>query len=288
MRFSLHTHSQFCDGKTDMEQVCQRAIDEHFEVIGFSSHAPVPIETFWAMPFERLLAYKQELRRCQQMFGDQLQIYRALEADYMPGLTPAFSEWRRLLDLDYVIGSVHLILNPANGKIMGLDGTPDNYDQGLKEAFNGDIKKAVECYYQRIQEMVINEKPEIIGHLDKVVMNNQGRYFSPDDDWHRELVEQTLQVIKKEGGIIEVNSRGVYRKRYHTWFPCDWIIKRCVEINIPLTISVDAHHADELLSGFDDMAEVIQQAGANHFSCFKDSRWKQIPISAVLGDRKSE
>ena len=282
MRFSLHTHSQFCDGKTDMDQVCQAAIRKGFDVVGFSSHAPVPIETFWAMPFERLTDYLEEVTRCQQKYGNQLQIYKALEADYIPGKTISFEQWRKLAQLDYVIGSVHLILNPENGRIMGLDGTPENYDDGLKKAFGGDIKKAVACYYKQIQEMVRLEKPEIIGHMDKVVMNNQNRYFSPEDDWHQELVKETLQSIQAYGGIVEVNTRGVYRGKYHTWFPNETIIKRCVELNIPLTISVDAHQADDLMACFQEAAEATKEAGAISISCLIDQKWEQIPISKIF------
>jgi len=282
MKFSLHTHSQFCDGKTDMDQVCQAAIDKKINVLGFSSHAPVPIKTFWAMPFERLSDYLDEVNRCQLKYSDQLQIYRSLEADYIPGKTIAFDQWRKLAQLDYVIGSVHLILNPENGKIMGLDGTPQNYDDGLLSAFGGDIKKAVSCYYKQIQDMVRLEKPEIIGHMDKVVMNNQNRYFSPQDAWHQQLIDETLLVIQAHSGIVEVNTRGVYRGKYHTWFPNEAIVKRCVALNIPLTISVDAHQADDLLACFQEAAETLKEAGADSVGCLIDNKWEQIPISAVL------
>lgn len=282
MKFSLHTHSQFCDGKTDMDQVCQAAIDKGFHVLGFSSHAPIPIQTFWAMPFERLSDYLEEVKRCQLAYGDQLQIYRSLEADYIPGKTIAFNQWRMLAQLDYVIGSVHLILNPENGKIMGLDGTPQNYADGLQAAFDGDIQQAVSCYYQQIQDMVRWEKPEIIGHMDKVVMNNQNRYFSPEEPWHQQLIEETLQVIQSHGGIVEVNTRGVYRGKYHSWFPNEAIVKRCIELGIPLTISVDAHQADDLLACFHEATEDVKKAGASSISCLLDNKWEQIPISAVL------
>ncbi len=282
MRFSLHTHSPFCDGKTDMDQVCHAAIDKGLKVLGFSSHAPVPMETFWAMPFERFSDYLAEVKRCQEKYAGNLQVYRALEADYIPGKTISFDQWRQVGDLDYVIGSVHLILNPVNGKIMGLDGTPQNYDEGLQSAFAGDIQQAVECYYKQLQDMVRLERPAIIGHMDKVVMNNQHRYFDPDDAWHMQLVEDTLLVIQSHGGIVEVNTRGVYRGKYATWFPNESIIKRCVDLDIPLTVSVDAHQADDLTACFQEAAEALKNAGASSVSCMVDHKWEQIPILDVL------
>jgi len=38
------------------------------------------------------------------------------------------------------------------------------YDNGLKEIFSGDARKAVTAYYRQIQEMIVTQKPDIVGH----------------------------------------------------------------------------------------------------------------------------
>ena len=65
--FSYHTHSDFCDGKTSVDDVCDKAIELGLKAVGFSSHAPVPFETKWAMKFQNMESYVSELERCKIM-----------------------------------------------------------------------------------------------------------------------------------------------------------------------------------------------------------------------------
>lgn len=285
--FCFHTHSNFCDGKASVEDVCKKAVEMGLEAVGFSSHAPVPFSTAWAMPFSEMNAYVTEVERCKAVFKGQLEVYRALEADFIGvGKSIPFAELRKLGQLDYIIGSVHLVRNPEkDGELWFLDGPSENYDKGIERCFGGDAQMAVEQYYTQIQEMVLTQQPEVIAHMDKVVMNNKRGYFSESDTWYQDILEKTLQVIAACNTIIEVNTRGIYRGKYPTWFPNQKVIKRCVELNIPLTVSVDAHHPDELKFGFDDALQAIKDVGGKMISVFQGDRWKQIDINDVVSDK---
>lgn len=282
--FSFHTHSHFCDGKAHMEDVCKKAAELGLSALGFSSHAPVPFSTKWAMKFEDVLQYRKAIERFRGEYKNHMNIYAALEADYIPlGKSINYDTWRQMLELDYIIGSVHLVMNPEHtDDLWFLDGPSENYEKGINECFKGDVKKAVTQYYYQIQEMVKTQKPDVIAHIDKVIMNNKGRFFSEEDTWYHEVVEQTLQIIAHTGTIIEVNTRGIYRGKYHTFFPSEKIIKRCIELDIPLTVSVDAHHPDELISEFDSAIDVIKQAGGKAVSYFNKGQWEQLPIISVV------
>ncbi|MBS2097727.1 histidinol-phosphatase [Carboxylicivirga linearis] len=281
--FSFHTHSHFCDGKAHMSEVCKKAAELGLSALGFSSHAPVPFSTKWAMKFEDAIEYRKAIAHYKDEYKNQLDIYAALEADYIPlGKSINYDIWRQMLELDYIIGSVHLVMNPEfPDDLWFLDGPSENYEIGINECFGGDVKKAVRQYYHQIQEMVRTQKPDVIAHMDKVIMNNKGRFFREEDKWYQELVEQTLQVIADSNTIIEVNTRGIYRGKYHTFFPNEKIIKRCVELDIPLTISVDAHHPDELKKEFDHAVNVIKDQGGNSILYFNQGQWEQLPIDGV-------
>lgn len=285
--FCFHTHSTFCDGKASVEDVCKSAIRNDLSAVGFSSHAPVPISTSWAMPFSELDAYITEIERCKDVFKGQLEVYRALEADFIgDGKSIPFAELRKLGQLDYIIGSVHLVQNPEQkGCLWFLDGPAENYENGIAECFGGNAQMAVEQYYAQIQEMVLTQQPDVIAHMDKVVMNNKKGFFSEADAWYQEALEKTLQVIAACNTIVEVNTRGIYRGKYATWFPNAQVIRRCVELDIPLTVSVDAHHPDELKCGFDDALQAVKEAGGRMISVFEKDQWKQIDINDVISDR---
>lgn len=282
--FSFHTHSDFCDGKAGIDQVCQSAIEQNLKAVGFSSHAPVAFETAWAMHFHNLESYVGEIDKCKEKYKGQLAVYRSLETDFISHEhSIPFDTYRKLGQLDYIIGSVHLVHNPEEkSKLWFLDGPVENYERGLNECFKGDIRKAVKQYYRQIQEMVLTQKPDVIAHMDKVVMNNKGRFFTESESWYQEVLEETLQVIAKAGVIIEVNTRGIYRRKYHTWFPNEQVVRRCVELDIPLTVSVDAHHPDELTAGFEEAVSMLKNAGCEAVSYFEGNQWKQIPIGDVL------
>lgn len=282
--FSFHTHSDFCDGKASVEDVCRRAIDLGLTALGFSSHAPVPFQTKWAMRFDDILAYTNEVKRCKELFADEIKIYAALEADYIPEAKSVdFNTWRQMADLDYIIGSVHLVANPeCSEELWFLDGPAENFEKGINECFGGDVKKAVAQFYQQIQDMVRIQKPDVIAHMDKVIMNNKGRFFKGNERWYQDLIEEALQVIACHGTIVEVNTRGIYRGKYNTFFPNEKIIKRCVELNIPLTVSVDAHHPDELTAQFEEAVLAVEKMGGKSLAYFIDGSWEQIAISDVL------
>lgn len=282
--FSFHTHSDFCDGKTSMEAVCRRAIELGLSAVGFSSHAPVPFKTKWAMSFDNVMTYSKEVKRCKALFADKIKVYAALEADYIPnGKSISYEAWRQMADLDYIIGSVHLVANPdVSDELWFLDGPSENYEKGINACFGGDVNKAVVQFYQQIQDMVKYQKPDVIAHIDKVVMNNKWRFYTGEEAWYQDLVEETLQVIAQNGTIIEVNTRGVYRGKYHTYFPNEQIIKRCTELGIPLTVSVDAHHPDELTAEFEAAVLAVQKLGGESLAYFNDGKWEQISISNVL------
>ncbi len=287
MYFSYHTHSTFCDGKASVEDVCQSALAAGLKAVGFSSHAPVMFPAQWAMPFERLEAYVEEIERCRNKYAGKLDIYRSLETDFIANdRSIPFDVYRRLAKLDYIIGSVHLVASRDTNELWFLDGPAENYEKGVTNCFSGNIQKAVTAYYKQIQEMVISQNPDVIAHIDKVIMNNKGRYFSGEEQWYKDIVEETLQAVAKSDAIIEVNTRGIYRGKYHTWFPCKEIIQRCVELDIPLTVSVDAHHPDELRAGFDEALQAIFNAGAQVISIFEGGLWKQKALRDVMSKIK--
>jgi len=282
--FSFHTHSTFCDGKATVEEVCTSAIAQGISAVGFSSHAPVSFDTAWAMKFEDLSDYVNEVERCRLKFRNELLVYRSLETDFIAAdKSIPFEEVRKIAKLDYIIGSVHLVYNPnKDNAIWFLDGPPVNYEKGINECFDGDVRLAVMTYFKQIQEMVRTQHPDVIAHMDKVVMNNKGRFFNESEQWYQDVMEETLQVIARHGAIIEINTRGIYRGKYHTWFPNEEVIKQCIDLNIPLTVSVDAHHPDELRAGFEDAIGVMQKLGCQFISVFEGSEWKQKPINDVM------
>lgn len=271
--FSYHTHSTYCDGHFPPEDFVLRAIELGMKTIGFSSHAPVSSEFSWSMPIGKLNAYEKEIRRLKEKYRSEIEVLLSLEMDYIPGITADFNLLKNKMNLDYTIGSVHLVKDESIKELWVLDGPETNYIRGIEVLFDGNVRKAVTAYYQQIIQMIQTQNPDVVGHIDKVKMNNQGRFFSEDEKWYKDLQNQTLEVLQHSDSIVEVNTRGIYKKKTKLFFPDGYFLLECKKRNIPITIGTDAHHPDELISEFDSAMILLKEIGFEFVRVFEGAKW---------------
>ena len=269
--FNLHTHSHFCDGKKPPEEYVIQAINLGFHTLGFSGHAPVPFKNHFAIKEEKLEDYFQTIRDLKQKYKESIKILLSLEIDFIPGITKEFSEFRKQGNLDYVIGGVHLIKNENQEGLWFIDGPlQEKYDEGLKTVFNGHARKGVEAYYNQLLEMIATQKPDIIAHLDKIKMHNKERYFSIEEQWYKDLVWKTLKYIADDTNcIVEINTRGLYKKRCDTFFPGPDILEQIHHLNIPITLSSDAHRPNELNEYYGEAITLLKDIGFKEILYYK-------------------
>jgi len=275
--FNLHTHSHFCDGKKPPEVYVERAIELGFHTLGFSSHAPVPFDNIFAIREEQLEEYFKTIRNLKTKYKDQINILLSLEIDFIPGITKPFEYFKIAGDLDYTIGGVHLIKKKGIEELWFIDGpVQERYDQGIQILYKGHGRQGVEAYYNQVLEMVTTQKPDIIAHLDKIKMHNKNRYFSEEEGWYKDLVWKTLKFIASETNcIIEVNTRGLYKKRADSYFPSPEILEQVHHLKIPVTLNSDAHHPDELDKYFPEAVEMIKDIGFKELVSFEGKRRKR-------------
>lgn len=281
MLFNLHTHTHFCDGSDHPEEYVRQALDKGLSILGFSGHAPVPFDNNFAIPSKtKLLEYVRTVEKLKQKYAGQITIMLALEIDFIPGLTESFDSFREMAGLDYTIGSVHLVKNLENNCLWFIDGAKtDAYDHGLQDVFENDAKKAVTAYYRQINTMIINERPRIVGHLDKIKMHNKGRHFTENDLWYRDLVLSTIDVIKQNNCIVEVNTRGKYKGRSDSFFPDGWVLGSLINDDIPLTISTDAHTPEEMTLGYSEASRYLKEKGCKKIYIPHGDSIKSLPLT---------
>jgi len=58
-----------------------------------------------------------------------------------------------------------------------MDFTAEELARGLREVYVGDVQAMVRAYYERVQMMVKQDPPDIIGHLDLIKKLNKGNRF---------------------------------------------------------------------------------------------------------------
>lgn len=274
---NFHTHSSYCDGVGDLELYVQNAIEKQMFAIGFSSHAPVPFPSGGHMESSRLDNYIKEIEQLKRRYSNKINIYSGLEVDYIPNIIGPNSFRKK--NLDIIIGSVHYVNQYDNGENYLFDITIEEFNKGFELIFNNDIKKLVKDYYGNVISMVENDPPDIIGHLDLIKkFNNNNKYFNENDDWYQEIVKEVIMVISKGECIVEINTRGFYKGITKEYYPGKWIVEQCLEQNIPITISSDAHNAIDTDNSFENAASFLLDIGYKNINIFNEEKWLEVGL----------
>ncbi|MEI6764664.1 MAG: histidinol-phosphatase [Bacteroidota bacterium] len=278
MLTNYHTHSSFCDGHGAPDEYAAEAVRQGFHTLGFSSHAPVPFDNAWSLSYANLPTYCDTIKKLKEEYAGRLNVLLALEADYIPGASFPFARLKNSCGLDYIIGAVHLVSKKGLPGLWFIDGPVTNFDKGLEKVFKGDIQSGVEAYFRQVMEMLYTEKPDIIAHFDKIKMNNKGRYFTEEDTWYKALIKKTLRVIAETGCIVEVNTRGIYTKKYNGLYPSVNVLEQCHSLNIPVTINSDAHKPEDISQQFSETRQLLKDIGYTNVMIFTADGWKARSI----------
>lgn len=270
---NYHTHSHYCDGHGELRDYVEFALAHGFGALGFSGHAPVPFASTFAIKDDQYLNYCNEVRALKAEYAGRIDLKLGLEIDYIPGVLDDFSPLVETGGLEYVIGSVHLLPQPdevdwlrdhkaeAGNHLWFIDGSrQETYDEGLNRLFHGDIREGVRAFFRQNNEMIERLRPDIVGHIDKIVMHNRGRYFQPSDRWFRDLLFETIELIHEAGLICEINTRGLYKGRHNDFYPSREAIAYMNEKHIPVIVSTDAHEPENLVR-FEGAFEMLKEIG---------------------------
>jgi histidinol-phosphatase (PHP family) len=272
---NYHTHSKYCDGKGELADYIASARKNQVKSLGFSSHAPVPFPCKWCMDKNNLPLYLKEIDDLKNANSD-IEIYKSLEIDFIPGIiTP--HEFRD--ELDYTIGSIHFVDQFADGTRWEIDNTHTVFKEGLDKIFKNNIKDAVCRYFELTREMLYGTTINILGHLDKIKMqSDNGKLFSEKDTWYQDEIKKTIKLIAQTDTIVEVNTRGLYQKKTTETYPSSWILELVKAQNIPITISSDAHHPDDLINQFTETATMLSKLGFKELSILYQGVWVRTPF----------
>ena len=273
---NLHTHSNYCDGKSSLAEVLASAHAKNLISLGFSSHAPLPFNSSWCMKKESLTSYLQEINLLKKS-ASKVQLYSGLEVDYIPEkISPDDFKGQ----LDYTIGSVHFVESFQDGRGWEIDGTHASFNEGYERIFKKDIQAVITRYFELTREMILKSCPSIIGHLDKIkIQNKYYPYFDESEKWYRDEVVKTIHVIRDSGVIVEVNTRGIYQKKSLTTYPSPWILELLHHQKIPIHLSSDAHHADDLINQFPETIQLLLSIGFKETRILLDGKWQNFHLN---------
>lgn len=237
--YTLHSHTQYCDGHADMADFARAAADMGFGVYGFTPHSPLPIASPCNMSKADVPLYLAEVERLREAYPGIL-LLAGMEIDYLgPEWGPA-NEYFTNLGLDFAIGSVHFIPS-QDGIYIDIDGRYTAFEEKMAKHFHGDIRYVVETFFSQSQDMLSAGKFDIIGHFDKI-KHNAGLYAPgiENTDWYAKLVNDLIDTILAKDVIVEINTKAWAEHRQ--LFPDQKHWRRLIGEGARIVVNSDAHY----------------------------------------------
>ena len=279
-RSNFHSHCTFCDGRNHPEDFIKFAIAKQFRAYGFSSHSPLPFETFWNMSSCDLPEYINEIYRLKEKYSEIIEIYIGMEIDYLVETYDASIPYFSSLPLDYRIGSVHFIpwqkpLTEAN--TVCIDGSFADFKKSVERHYQGNVWLITEAFFRQSMLMVETGGFDIVGHLDKIYMNGS-RYpdFDINHDRYQQLFEDYIVLIAEKGLIVEINTKNYIPK--HQTFPHIEAMQLLHKHRIPIMVNSDCHSPDLVNDGREQTLALLKETGFRTTRELVKGVWQDIAI----------
>lgn len=242
-RYTLHSHTEYCDGRAPMAEMVAAAVAAGMTDYGFTPHSPIPLDSPCNMAFGDVRPYINEYNRLKAEYDGKINLWLGMEIDYLDGAWGPDEEYFDSLGLDYRIGSVHFL--KSKDGFIDVDGSAERFRQSLADHFDNDLAGVVNLFYDTTERMIRAGHFDIIGHFDKIAANASA--IDPEithKDWYKERVNSIIDLISEAGMTAEINTKSlVDRGRF---FPDEEYWPRLLELGIPLLVNSDAHYPDRV------------------------------------------
>lgn len=270
---NYHTHNSYCDGDGTISEMVQAALDAGLAGVGISSHSPVPFDTYYVLRLDELDVYRNDILQAQREYAGRIPVALGMELDYIPAYESFLREHITPLGLDYLIGSVHYVDQTAAGDPWLIDHTAEDFAYGVEQYWRGDVRGLITRYYAILRDAARFPGVAIMGHIDRIKKwNTDERYFSEREPWYVAAIEETLQAFQRAGVIVELNT-AYGKKPIDQCYPSPWILRRCIELGIPLQINSDAHNPRQIAGSYGEAVALLRELGCHEVMALEDGRW---------------
>lgn len=275
---NYHSHCTFCDGRSSMEEFVKFAIAKGVKKYGFSSHAPLPFDTFWNMKLDDFSDYKTEFYRLKEKYKSDIELFIGLEIDYINDFIEIKNDLYDAESLDYLIGSVHYMDALPQGGFWCIDGNFTDFYAGLKTLFGSEIRPAVERFFEISSLMIEKGGFDIVGHFDKIALNaSKCEDFDITASWYKNRVGEALELIKHKGLILEINTKSFALKG--TTYPDVQFFSLINDLQIPIVVNSDCHYPTSILDGFEPAFTALKNAGFKTMQQLVNGMWQPVEFN---------
>lgn len=269
---NCHTHTIFCDGSNTPEEMVTAAIALSFESLGFSVHSPLPFKNGYALKYEKIADYKNEITRLKRKYASEIYISNGIELD-------SDSISFDTCDFDFTIGSVHQL--HFGERIYPVDYKPETLLDCAEKEFAGSFERLAKHYFSLVNKFICNRKPDIVGHIDLIEKFNENctLFNSKSKTYQSNALEVVDGICDACPEIIfEVNTGAMYRCKRTVPYPQKFILERLKERNMRITITSDAHCTEALDYAFDDCSRLCRSCGYKSAYIITPNGFEERPL----------
>lgn len=224
---NYHTHTWRCKHATGREEDYVRtAIDQGFEILGFSDHSPYCFPGNYVsgirMGREQFPDYCNLVRLLQKKYADQIKIPLGVEIEYYPDCFQPTLELLRDGGIEYLLLGQHFVMNEMDGVYCGR--------ATAEEAV---LKRYCHQAMEALQTGLIT----YFAHPDLI-------HFKGNETIYREQMRRLCQEARSCGVPLELNVLGRWSGRHYP-NPAFWEI--AAEEGCDVVLGCDAHAPEHLL-----------------------------------------
>lgn len=255
--YHIHSTNSF-DGKSSVEEMCQKAVEIGNYEICFTEHFSVDPRdvSYGVLNYEQ---YRNDIKKAQKEFGKRLNIKFGLEIgephleEYVDDLVFQISK----MNLDFIIGSVHNI-NGVKLRLFMQD--KEKYDVYYE-------------YFEEIYKMVSVSNIDVIGHMDLMKRYAYEKFGNYNFEDYKEIIEKILKKAISRGIGLEINGSG-YLNSVGEPYPKKEVLKLYKELGGDIvTVGSDSHNYETLSKNNKKMLELLKEIGFKYVYIF-DKREK--------------
>ncbi len=233
MKTNYHTHTKRCKhAQGEDEEYVLSAIENGYEVLGFSDHTPwaykEPFSSSTRMDLDMIEDYVISIRELKEKYASKIEILLGLECEYFPEYMDSLKEMIKKYDIDYIIFGNHFYKTDEYREYYGRVCSDDIYmERYLMGAIEG-LKTGLYSY---------------LCHPD--VFMRARRVF---DDVARDISYKICRYAKENDVLLEYNLEGmrIEDEGREAHYPCAGFWKIASEVGNKAIIGVDAHRPDSL------------------------------------------
>ncbi len=259
-----HVHTPLCNHASgSMARYVRQAMAAGLQEICFLDHLTLHDKgRHLSMTPEELPLYFHAVRRLAEEYKGRIFVKAGLEVDVDEKNAGKIKEIIDPYDLDVIGGSVHFI--------DGTDLVSSRDTQAREQMGMEDICAR---YLENLNAMLELGIADFVCHID--VIKKFGQWASAACD-HR--FDAILSKISAKKLTVELNTSG-YDHLANEPYPGAWLLKKCRDKDIPVTLGSDAHSPEAVGRHYDRARQMLGDAGYRHVSAFTRRNRYEIPLN---------